>query len=239
MKIDDLDINYIQYGKGKDIVLLHGWAQNIEMMKYLGDELSGFRITILDLPGFGASSMPTSVLTIYDYRDVLDKFLNKLKITNPIIIGHSFGGRIAITYAATKNIEKLILFGSPCFRKRGLTLKERTLKTVKKMVPEKFADLAKKYIGSADYKKADPRLRKILVEVVNADLTEDARNIKCPTLLIWGTNDDAAPIAEARELESILSDGALIELEGYGHYAYIEAKDQVKNILDSFLGGNN
>ena len=57
--VNNLNINYIQYGKGKDIVLLHGWGQNIEMMKPLGDYFSdNYRITILDLPGFGKSDEP-------------------------------------------------------------------------------------------------------------------------------------------------------------------------------------
>jgi len=57
-KIGNLNLNYIQYGKGKDIILLHGWGQNIAMMQPLGNELSGCRITILDFPGFGESEEP-------------------------------------------------------------------------------------------------------------------------------------------------------------------------------------
>ena len=59
IKIKDVLVNYIQYGKGKDILLLHGWGQNIQMMKPLGDYFSNrYRITILDFPGFGGSQIP-------------------------------------------------------------------------------------------------------------------------------------------------------------------------------------
>ena len=59
IKIKDIDVNYIQYGKGKDIILLHGWGQNIEMMKPIGDNLANnYRITIIDFPGFGESEEP-------------------------------------------------------------------------------------------------------------------------------------------------------------------------------------
>ena len=59
INIQDIDVNYIQYGEGKDILLLHGWGQNIEMMKPIGDALSDrFRITILDFPGFGDTTEP-------------------------------------------------------------------------------------------------------------------------------------------------------------------------------------
>ena len=73
------------------------------------------------------------------------------------------------------------------------------------------------------------------VNVVNEDLSDHAKKIECPTLLIWGTNDTEAPIEEARELEALLVDGGLVELKGLSHYAYLEALPQVINILNNFL----
>ena len=117
INIKNIDINYTQYGEGKDIVLLHGWGQNIEMMKPIGDNLCiNHRITILDLPGFGESEEPKEVWNIGDYSNMLEEFLNRLDIKKPVIMGHSFGGRIAIRYSANHSIEKLVLFGSPCIR---------------------------------------------------------------------------------------------------------------------------
>ena len=116
MNIKDVNINFIQYGnkKGKNVVLLHGWGQNISMMDPIGKRLEkDFHITNIDLPGFGNSSEPTYGYTIYDYYEVIDELLTKLKIDNPILIGHSFGGRIAIVYAAKKKVDKLVLLSSP------------------------------------------------------------------------------------------------------------------------------
>lgn len=238
INIKDIDINYVQYGNetGKNIILLHGWGQNIEMMKPLGDNLTNNHITILDLPGFGESESPKTALTIYDYSEILKEFITKLKINNPILIGHSFGGRVAITYASSNEVEKLILFGSPCVRHERKSIKEVTLKKLKKLPGmNKLGEYMKKYIGSEDYKNASPIMRETLVNTVNEDLTECAKKIKVPTLLIWGTNDTAAPIEEAKELEKLLVDGALIELPGLTHYAYLEALPQVINILNNFL----
>jgi pimeloyl-ACP methyl ester carboxylesterase len=116
MNIKDVNINYIQYGnqEGKNVVLLHGWGQNTEMMDPIGKGLEkDFYITNIDLPGFGKSTEPTYGYTLYDYYEILDKLLTKLKIKNPILIGHSFGGRLAIIYAAKKKVEKLVLLSSP------------------------------------------------------------------------------------------------------------------------------
>ena len=238
INIKNIDINYKQYGnkEGKNILLLHGWGQNIAMMDPLGTNLEKFYITILDLPGFGESEEPKEVLTIDDYTEIIKEFLERLNITNPIIIGHSFGGRIAISYASSNEVEKLVLFGSPCIRKERKSNKEKILKSLKKMPGmNKIGEYMKKYIGSTDYKQASPMMREILVKTVNQDLTEYAKKITCPTLLIWGTNDEAAPIEEARELEKLLLEGALIELPGCTHYAYLEALPQVINILNNFL----
>lgn len=235
-KIKGLDINYIQYGEGQDVVLLHGWGQNIAMMQPLGNELLDYRITILDFPGFGQSEEPKEVFTVEDYTVVLEELLNQLSIKKPILMGHSFGGRVAILYASRNLVSKLVLFGSPCIRKSRKSIKESFLKKAKKLPGmKKVGEVLKNYIGSPDYKNASPVMRDILVQVVNQDLSEYAKKISCPTLLIWGTLDEAAPIEDARKLESLLQDGALIELEGCTHYAYLEALPRVISILRNFI----
>ena len=239
INIKDLQVNYIQYGKGKDILLLHGWGQNIEMMKPVGDNFANnCRITIIDFPGFGQSEEPKSPWTIEKYSHMLEVFVEKTNIKKPIVIGHSFGGRVAIRYSARNPIEKLILFGSPCIRiEEPLPLTVRILKKLKKLPGlNEFGEFMKQYIGSRDYKAATPIMRQTLVEVVNEDLSKFAREIEEPTLLIWGENDTEAPLNEAKELEKIMNDAALIVLPGT-HYAYLENLPQVVNILNSFFGG--
>ena len=237
ININNLNIHYIQYGEGKDIILLHGWGQNIEMMKPLGDNFSDrFRVTILDLPGFGESEEPKETWTIDKYEELLEEFIKELKIKKPIVIGHSFGGRLAIRYSARNPIDKLVLFGSPCIRvNEELPLHVKILKGLKKIPGlNSFGEYMKKYIGSRDYKAASPIMRQTLVEVVNEDLSKYAREIEEPTLLIWGDHDDEAPLNEAQELEKIMIDAALVVLPGT-HYAYLENLPQVVNILNNFF----
>ena len=200
IKVKNVLVNYIQYGEGKDILLLHGWGQNIEMMKMLGDNFSDrFRITILDFPGFGLSEEPSESWTIKDFADMLDEFVKELGIKKPIIMGHSFGGRVAIRYSADHVVEKIVLFGSPCVREeRELPLSVKILKGIKKLPGmDKIGEFAKNYIGSRDYKAASPIMRQTLVDVVNEDLSKYAKEIDCPTLLIWGENDTEAPVEDA------------------------------------------
>ena len=240
INVKDININYIQYGEGKDIVLLHGWGQNIEMMKPLGDPLSNeYKITIIDFPGFGESEEPKTAWTIDDYSEMLGEIIKKLNIKKPILMGHSFGGRVAIRYSANNKIEKLVLFGSPCIRKQQpLSLKTKVLKKLKTLPGlDGIGEKMKKYIGSRDYKAASPMMRQILVNTVNEDLSEYAKKIEEPTLLIWGDNDTEEPVEEARKLEKIMIDAGLVVLPG-SHYAYLENLHQVINIINTFLGGD-
>ena len=237
IKIDNVEVNYIQYGEGSDVLLLHGWGQNIQMMRPLGDNLcSNHRITIIDFPGFGESSDPPVAWSVRNYAVLVEKLVEKLNIKKPTVIGHSFGGRVAIYFSADNPIDKLILFGSPCMKeKEELTLSVRILKKIKKLPGmDKFGDFMKQYIGSPDYRAASPIMRQTLVNVVNEDLTSFARRIEEPTLLIWGEHDEAVPVEEARELEKIMIDAALIVLPGT-HYAYLENLGQVINILNNFI----
>lgn len=237
IKINNVKINYIQYGEGNDVLLLHGWGQNIVMMKPLGDNLCDrFRVTIIDFPGFGESDEPSSAWTITDYANMLEKLVVELKIKKPIIMGHSFGGRVAIRYSANNPIEKLVLFGSPCIRReQELSFSVKLLKKLKTLPGlNEFGEYMKKYIGSRDYKAASPIMRKILVNVVNEDLSEYAKKIEEPTLLIWGEMDTEALVEDARELEKIMMDAGLIILPGT-HYAYLENLEYVCNILREFL----
>ena len=232
------DINYIRYGNNKNrtIVMLHGWGQNIEMMKFIGDKLDE-DVLIIDLPGFGKSKEPDTVLSIYDYANLVHDLISNLKIKNIILIGHSFGGKIALAYASKYKVEKLVLLASPFKSKENkINIRTKVLKKLKK-VPglNKLEEFAKKHIGSTDYKNASGIMREILVKHVNLDITEDVKKITCPTLIIWGDNDECVPLSDGKLLEKLIKDSGLIVFEGCTHYAYLEILDQLIRILNEFF----
>jgi pimeloyl-ACP methyl ester carboxylesterase len=238
-KYKNININYERYGskKGAPIVLLHGWGQNIQMMKPIGDHFPDNDIIILDLPGHGKSEEPKEVWTLYDFADMVHDLLASLKIENPILIGHSFGGKISLIYASKYKVKKLILFGSP-FKSQGKdnTIKVKILKAIKKLPGmDKFSEFAKQHMGSTDYRNASPLMRQILVEHVNTDITEDVKKIKCPTIIIWGDHDQAVPIADAYILEKLIPDAAVIVYDGCTHYAYLERLGQTVSIIKTFI----
>ena len=238
-KYKNININYIRYGNpnSQTVVLLHGWGQNIEMMKPVGDRLTDNDVIIIDLPGHGQSEEPKEIWYLNDFVQMIHELLQSLNIDNPILIGHSFGGKISLLYASTYQTKKLILFGSPFkVKKNPNSLKVRALKKLKTLPGlNKLAETMKKHMGSTDYRNASPMMRDIMVKHVNTDITENVKKIKCPTIIIWGTNDAAVPIEDAYELENLIKDAAVIPYEGCTHYAYLERLNQTVSIIQNFI----
>lgn len=240
--MDIKDINFVDYGNNKKgtIVLLHGWGQNIEMMDMLGKPFaSDYRIIIIDFPGFGKTPEPNKSWSVEDYTSCLFAFLKDKKVDNPILIGHSFGGRVAICYAGQYNVKNVVLLASP-FRPSLSKPSNKTkfykfAKKVKLLKP--LANYLKKKWGSADYNAASEINRGTLVKVVNEDLTKYAKNIKCPTIIIFGDHDEAVPYTEGKELEKLIKDSAFILYENCTHYAYLECLDKTIAIIDSLING--
>ena len=242
-KVNDVNFNYVLYGNSNSgaLVFLHGWGQNIEMMRSLADNFKNdYNVLIVDLPGFGLSSEPTYSWSVFDYADALNELVKHLKLKNISLIGHSFGGKVSLVYASKYEVNKLVVFASP-FKKniQKLSLKTKTLKLIMK-VPglKRIGNAMKKYIGSTDYKNASDMMRKVLVNTVNTDIQENVKLINCPTLIIWGSNDLVVGVENAYELEKLIKDSAVIKIKGAGHYAYLEHLDECVKILKSFFGGN-
>lgn len=243
MLVKNTKVNYEYFDNNskESLVFLHGWGQNIQMMMGLAKPFTKkYNVLIIDLPGFGQSDEPESVWSIYDYADMVEEMLKNLKINKPILVGHSFGGKISLCYAIKYNPKKIVLLASP-FRKKikKPTLKMKIYKSVKKIpLLKSFENVVKKHVGSTDYKNASEMMRKILVNHVNLDLSEDVKKIKCPTLLIWGTNDTAVDIEDGKVLEKLIPNAGLVVYEGCTHYAYLERLDQTIRVLNSFIGSD-
>lgn len=239
-RIANISLNYLDYGNdlGSTLVFLHGWGQNIQMMQPLADAFfKEHRVILLDLPGFGASSEPKEPWKLNDFVELLHSFLEQLHISKPILLGHSFGGKISLLYASRYEVEKLVLFGSPYKKEiQKVSLKVKVLKGLKKVpVVNKLEGFAKKHMGSTDYKNASPIMRQTLVNHVNQDIKAELKKIKVPTLLIWGDLDKEVPVEQAYELETLIADSGVVVFPNCTHYAYLENLTGTINVLHNFF----
>lgn len=245
ISIRNIRINYRLVGEGHDVVLLHGWGQKMIMMDFIQDHLANrFRVLNLDFPGFGESDEPDRPYGVADYCELLHDMLKELNIEKPILIGHSFGCRVAFHYAAKYPVAKMVLCGAAgLLPKRGLDYKIKTgsFKLAKKIVGltgEENLEKFKKQFGSSDYKNTSGIMRESFVKIVNDDVSDKLPFVFCPVILIFGENDDATPLWMGKELESKLHDAALIVFEKDDHYAYFHQPQRLLAIVDSFLAGD-
>ncbi|MEG0823355.1 MAG: alpha/beta hydrolase, partial [Erysipelotrichaceae bacterium] len=226
-------INYEIKGSGKTIVLLHGWGSNLTLMHNIAYYFKDtFQVINIDLPGFGKSDIITS-MSIDDYVTCICNIIEKYHTSNPIIIAHSFGARVAIKYAAINKCSALILTGAAGIRPT------RYPNYYIKVYLYKLTKLLniKTNLGSKDYIEANPLLQQTLVKAVNEDLTYLLPHIDCPTLLIWGEDDKQTPIKYANKMNKLIKDSTLIIFENDDHFAYYHQPLRFNKVVEAYLKG--
>ena len=252
IEVNGLKINYKITGEGDETaVMLQGWGTTMEMYDSVAACISDkCRFIQLDLPGFGGSEEPREPWNVSAFADFFCKFMQALDIKSASLIGHSYGGRMIIDLATRKSIpfeiKKIVLIDSAGImpqRSAKQKIKIKIYKTIKKIADIKviyalFPELIDEWRsrqGSADYRAASPMMRQCLVMAVNEDMTDRLSQIKNETLLIWGDQDTATPISDAKKMEQLIPGAGLCVLEGCGHYSYLEKPGVFANIMRSFL----
>jgi pimeloyl-ACP methyl ester carboxylesterase len=232
-------------GSSASVVVLHGWGGRIESMSPVIECLArNFRVVALDLPGFGESPVPDSAWGTHDYGDYVYRVMREVGVEHAHFVGHSFGAKTALYLAATNPaaVDKLVAVASsglrqaPSLKARGRRLLSKAARAAGSLGSpgRTLRDAVYARVASEDYKQAG-ELRPILVKVVNEDLSELLPGISAPTLLVWGTADDAVPLAHARTMERLIPDAGLVTFEGAGHFAYLEQRDRFCTVVRHFL----
>jgi pimeloyl-ACP methyl ester carboxylesterase len=235
----------LEAGRGDPVVVLHGWGGRIESMAPVISCLSDrFAVTAIDLPGFGESPVPAGAWGTADYAEFISDLCVERGIDRARFVGHSFGAKVSIYLAATHDrlVEKLVLTGSsgltsaPSFKVRAKRGVSRAARFAGRFgTPgERVRSAVYRRIASQDYRDAGP-LKPILVKVVNEDVSHFLPRINVPTLLVWGTEDDAVPVTHARQMEELIPDAGLVLFEGVGHFAYLDESERFCRIVRHFF----
>ncbi len=244
ININGLNISYYVEGEGHDLIFLHGWGQNVEsfapVINILKDD---YRVWAIDFPGHGQSQEPNEGLTIYQFEEIVSKFIAVKQIIKPTLIGHSFGGRVSIIYASkNENIENVILTGAAgIVPKKSLAFKLKVAhyKFMKALtltpLYRQYRDDLLNNSGSADYKNASQVMKECLIKTVNEDLQYLMPKIEAETLLYWGENDDATPIEDGHKMNELIPNSKLKIMPNSGHYAYLENYNDFISEIVAFL----
>ena len=242
-------ITYTSQGVGEVIVLLHGWGAQLGTFDALARQLAQkYRVVRLDLPGFGGSPLPPHSWSLAQYAHIVTDMLKKIQVTKVYaIIGHSFGGRVAIKMAAHSQqpIAKVILIGSGGI-KRSHSLRNVTYKVIAKagkwvvkalglyMFCSPLRRRLYKAAGATDYLGA-AGLKHVFLRVINEDLRGQAAHMPQPTLIIWGQQDSQTPLSDASILHAHIKNSRLVVIPHAGHFTYLDQPAVVAREIEAFL----
>ena len=244
-KYHDLNIHYVAEGKGPPVVFLHGWGANLKTFdRIVPNLINHYTVYRIDLPGFGKSDALTNSFSLDDYTAFLDSFVGILKLDSPVLIGHSFGGKIILSYLLKNpNIKKAVLISSSGIR-RPLSLKKR-LQVAWFKAKKRWYILRKDGVGlqqlydksgSDDYKNASLVMKATLSKVVAKGLQKDLKKINQEVLLIWGKLDKTTPYRDALLMNRKIKNSGLVTFEEAGHFPYLEDPVRFISVLKNYLG---
>jgi len=248
LRINGLDTYYSLGGRGDPVVLLHGWGVSSQSLTGLAATLAdGFRVLTVDLPGFGWSQAPPAAWGTLDYAGHVERLMLETGLQRAAVLGHSFGGRVALRLAAAgpDRVSRLVLVASAGIRPpRGggyyarvaavkLTRWFFTLpgwgatgRRIHSAVSERF--------GSRDYRTAGS-MRPTLVRVVNEDLAGILPGIRMPALIVWGDQDQEVPRSAMEAMAAGLPDARLVVFEGAGHFPFLDQPERFTRTVTEFL----
>lgn len=215
------------------IIALHGWGRNGGDFARIVDGLDALSI---HLPGFGITPEPAEAWGSEQYADDVAAALEGLPPV--ILVGHSFGGRVAVRLAAKhpELVAGIVLTGVPLMRLKAAPKASASYRLVRwlarrGLVPQKTLEAQRHKHGSADYRAAQGVMRDIMVRVVPETYDADLARITAPVRMVWGGNDTAAP-ADAGLAASKLVTGAKFRVvPGAGHLLEGELRDAVREEL--------
>ena len=244
---DGLLTSYTTVGAGPDILLLHGWGDHKETFTNVMMRLAEhWRVTALDLPGFGQSQAPKVAWQLADYGQFLANFVQKTSIQPAVVIGHSNGGALAIKAVAEGNLkpQKLILLAPSgvrnihSIRKQAIKAVAKTGKAVTFWLPKSQKQkLQEKLYGTigSDMLVA-PHLQETFKLTVAEDIQLDASKLRLPVLLIYGDQDRATPVKSiGNRLHKQIQGSKLVVVPGADHFAHQVATDKVMDTVEEFL----
>ncbi len=227
-------------GNGNPVVFLHGWGCDGNVFVPIVSMLNGFECYLVDFNGFGKSPKPPiSGWNVENYAEALRLFLIRHNISKVSIVAHSFGGRVALVFAAKYPhlVDRMLLVAPAGIR----TFSFRRWYRVRKYKFIKFfakkEDLSTKF-GSADYNSCDSDMRNTFVKVVNQDLSRFAKKVCCPVLIVNGRKDAATPLKHAKRLCRIVPNCLLTEIDG-GHFGFFRNPNAFAQTITYFLGACN
>lgn len=251
-------VHYEVYGRGKPVILLHGWLGSWglwrETMACLGQN---YRTYALDFWGFGESARKWKTFTVRDYVSMVDQFMEQMGIDSAPLVGHSMGGTVSLSVAINfpQRAEKVTIIGSPIhgsslaflLKLAGYRWNANILfhsMGLFRFLMRRFSPIICRDPRFPDMMDSDLTkltLESFLVSIATlrrTDLRPDLQKIQVPVMGMFGDRDN---IVDPRQWQPLLAGVPTARIERFknaGHFIMLdEPKDCLSKIQD-FLGGS-
>ena len=230
-----------RYGAGPiQVVALHGWGRDRHDFRGVLQDLDAVAV---DLPGFGATPPPPAATGAEGYARVVAAWIEQLPDPQ-VLVGHSFGGRVAVALAATRPelVAGLVLVGVPLLHRLDRTARRpsvayRLVRMANRagLISDERLEREKRRRGSADYRAATGVMRDTLVRVVNESYEDVLKDVVCPVVLVWGAEDSEVPLDVAYRAGALLEHADLEVVDGCGHNLPGEAPERLRAIIETLI----
>jgi len=243
--VKEIETNYKFDGKGEIFLILHGWGSSSDSWTKIIKILSAkFRVICPDLPGFGKTTSPDKPWNLNDFVEWVREFVEKLNLENFFLLGHSFGGRIAIKFSVLypEKIKKLILVNSAGIKQKW-GLKEKIVfilgrignfifsKNLFLKFKEKARNLFYRIFFIKDYSRAKGVMKETIKKILEEDIFPELPKIQVDTLIIWGEKDNILPLEHAFLMKKKIKKSKLEILPNVRHSPHLENPEKLAEIL--------
>lgn len=256
IEFQEAKIFYSLSGKGKTLVLLHGFLESKEMWLDFVKELSGyFRVMIIDLPGHGQSGVLKQPLTMTLMAQVVDAVLQQLKINTCVMIGHSMGGYVALEYGMQypEKLKGLGLFHSHAAADNEVAKenRRRTINIVKKNKTGFIVDFIPDLFAKENVEKYSKTIKALqetalktpesgIIAALEAMRDRTGKidflaNTPLPVMFIAGKEDSRIPVSSLIAQTMLPHHAEVLLLGKTGHMGFVEERDKTLGFLQSFV----
>ncbi|MFC1789617.1 alpha/beta fold hydrolase [Patescibacteria group bacterium] len=227
------------------ILIIRGWESRIKNWQKLIILLEnhGYKVYSPDLPGFGQNPPPQNPWSIDDYVGWVSDFCEKNNLSQIFLLGHSFGGGVAVKYSIKypDKIRKLILVGSAIVRRKTGHKKPigKVARWIKKISFMPFYPFIRKFayrfVFKSDYPFEEGIMKETYLKVISENLIGYLFQINTPTLIVWGKKDDLTPVKDANLIKEKIRGADLKILPEIGHNLHSEIPGKFADIIINFI----
>lgn len=264
IKWRDAEIHYTDEGTGLPVLMVHGFGGSYTNFSKLADLMKNdYRVIRIDLPGFGLSDFPQikeGENFLQDYRDYISFILDTLHLDSVYVIGNSMGG--AVTWMSAVDhpdkVKKIVLLDPAGYDSEKIAGKLAMFKF--KSVRQIFDKGMPLFMSRQGLQRAyfkDDQLREEniirnnkftnregnlghMLQLAMANQFPDTsfiQKVQCPTLIVWGSEDEIIPVEHAARFHRDIKGSELVLFDQCGHCPMMEEPMKTKEAVEKFFKG--